>query len=49
MSPLPTKWNLLQLDTMPAWVGTGVLTPLLGRVVVGAGGRDVAPMTETQA
>ena len=32
--PCWTKWNLLQLPTMPDWVGTGVETPLPGVVVV---------------
>ena len=29
-----TKWNLLQLPTIPVWVGPGVDTPLPGGVVV---------------
>jgi len=44
-----TKWNLLQLETMPTWVGTGVVTPLPADVVVVAGGGGSTPMMETQA
>jgi hypothetical protein len=29
-----TKWNLLQLPSIPVWVGTGVDTPFPGSVVV---------------
>lgn len=30
-----TGWNLLQLVTMPSWMGVGVVMPLPGSVVVG--------------
>lgn len=32
--PCSTKWNLLQLLTIPDWIGAGVTTPFPGRVVV---------------
>lgn len=48
--PEATKWNLLQLGTMPAWVGTGVVTPLPAEVVVVVvRGGGSTPMMETQA
>lgn len=34
LSPLSTKWNALQLSTIPGWVGLGVEIPLPGVVVV---------------
>ena len=35
-SPETCRWNLSQLSTIPGWVGRGVVTPLLGLVLVGA-------------
>ena len=34
VSPLATKWKVLQLVVIPVWYGVGVATPLPGLVVV---------------
>lgn len=34
VSPLTTKWNVLQLVIIPAWYGVGVVTPFPFVVVV---------------
>lgn len=54
VSPDLTKWKVLQLPTMPVWVGVGVVTPLpvlvvvVFRVVV-VGLEGVWPTMEMQA
>jgi hypothetical protein len=46
VSPLTTRWNLLQLPVIPGCIGVGVLTPFPGVVVfevveIVPGGLDV--------
>jgi hypothetical protein len=48
-SPETTRWNRLQLPTMPSWIGVGVGMPLPGVVVVvGAAVVLSPPMIPTQ-
>jgi hypothetical protein len=48
-SPETCRWNLLQFSTIPGCVGRGVVTPLLGLVLVGAavGGAVVGELVGT--
>lgn len=45
-SPETTRWNRLQLPTMPSWVGVGVWTPFPALVVVAGGAVVVEVVVE---